>query len=90
MSVKFKERTQWYKIFYVAKAIATAVYSKNMTKNNTDNFKQIRRLELGKKHLFATYLVQVYLSIQSSGKPIEHFLVDDQFLSLHLITLNIY
>ena len=24
-------------------------------------------------------LVQVYVSIQGSGKPIEHFLVDDQF-----------
>ena len=35
VSVKFKESTQWYKIFYVATAIATAVYSKNMhmTKN---------------------------------------------------------
>ena len=40
VSVKFKESTQWYKIFYVATAIATAVYSKNMTKN-TDYFKHI-------------------------------------------------
>ena len=27
-------------------------------------------------------LVQVYVSIQSSGKPIEHFLADDQFSHL--------
>ena len=40
VSVKFKESTQWYKIFYVATAIATAVYSKNITKN-TDYFKHI-------------------------------------------------
>ena len=40
MSVKFKESIQWFKIFYVARAIATAVYSKNMTKN-TDYFKHI-------------------------------------------------
>ena len=40
VSIKFKESTQWYKIFYVATAIATAVYSKNMTKN-TDYFKHI-------------------------------------------------
>ena len=40
MSVKFKESTQWYKFFYVATAIATVVYSKNMTKN-TDYFKHI-------------------------------------------------
>ena len=40
MRVKFKESTQWYKIFYVATAIATAVYSKNMTKN-TYYFKHI-------------------------------------------------
>lgn len=33
MSVKFKESTQWYKFFNVETAIATAVYSKNMTKN---------------------------------------------------------
>ena len=32
-------------------------------------------------------LVQVYVSIQSSGKPIEHFLAVDQFLSLHFIKL---
>ena len=36
VSVQFKKSTQWYKIFYVAKA----VYSKNMTKN-TDYFKYI-------------------------------------------------
>ena len=54
-----------------------------------------RRLEQGQKHLFATLslmpptrqsnvfdLVQVYVSIQSSGKPIEHFLADDQFSHL--------
>ena len=40
MSVRFKESTQWYKIFYVATAIATAVYSKDMTKN-TDYFKHL-------------------------------------------------
>ena len=40
MSVKLKETTQWYKIFYVAMAIAETVYSKNMTKN-TDYFKHI-------------------------------------------------
>ena len=34
-------------------------------------------------------MVQVYVSIQSSGKPIEHFLVDDQFEFRHLI-LYIY
>ena len=32
--MKFKESTQWYsKVFYVATAMETAVYSKNMTKN---------------------------------------------------------
>ena len=40
VSVKFKESKGWYKIFYVATAIATAVYSKNMTKH-TDYFKHI-------------------------------------------------
>ena len=30
--MKFKESTQWYKFFYAATAIATGVYSKNMTK----------------------------------------------------------
>ena len=34
-------------------------------------------------------LVQVYVSIQSSGKPTEHFLVDDQFEFRHFI-LDIY
>ena len=33
MSVKFKESTQWYKLFYGATAIGKAVYHKNMTKN---------------------------------------------------------
>ena len=33
MSVKFKESTQWYNIFYVATAIATYVYSQKVTKN---------------------------------------------------------
>ena len=33
MSVKFKESTQWYKIFHVATPIATTVYYKNVTKN---------------------------------------------------------
>ena len=33
MSVKFKESAQWYKYFYVATAIATAVYHQNVTKN---------------------------------------------------------
>ena len=33
MSVKVKKSTQWYKFVYVATAIATAVNSKNMTKN---------------------------------------------------------
>ena len=33
MSVKFKESTQWYNIFYVATAIATVVYSKKVTTN---------------------------------------------------------
>ena len=33
MSVKFKGGTQWYKFFYVATAIATAVYHKNVIKN---------------------------------------------------------
>ena len=47
VSVKFKESTQWYKIFYVATAIATAVYSKNMTKN-TDYFKHILDVALAK------------------------------------------
>ena len=31
-----------------------------------------------------------YVSIQSSGKPIEHFLADDQFLSLHFICKCMY
>jgi len=30
MSVKFKESTQWYKIFHVATPIATTVYYKNV------------------------------------------------------------
>ena len=30
-------------------------------------------------------LVQVYVSIQSSGQPIEHFLVDDQYEFRHFI-----
>ena len=33
MSVKFKESKQPFKCFYVAMAIATAVYHKNVTKN---------------------------------------------------------
>ena len=33
MSVKFKDSTLWYKIFYVATPIETTVYYKNMTKN---------------------------------------------------------
>ena len=33
MSVKFKESLQWYKFFYVATAIAKAVFHKNVTKN---------------------------------------------------------
>ena len=47
VSVKFMESTQWYKIFYVATAIATAVYSKNMTKN-TDYFKHILTIPCNK------------------------------------------
>ena len=35
-------------------------------------------------------LVQVYVSIQSSGKPIEHFLVDDQFEFRHFILYLLY
>ena len=35
-------------------------------------------------------LVQVYVSIQSSGKPMEHFLADEQFLSLHFKFFIIY
>ena len=37
MRVKAKKSTQWYKFVYVATAIATAVNSKNMTKN-TDQY----------------------------------------------------
>ena len=33
MSVKFKERTQWYNFFHVATPIATTVYYKNVAKN---------------------------------------------------------
>jgi len=33
MSVKFKESSQWYKIFHVVTPIATTVYYKNVTKN---------------------------------------------------------
>jgi len=33
MSVKFKESTQWYKIFYVATPLATTVYYKIVTQN---------------------------------------------------------
>ena len=34
LSAKFKQTTEWYKFFfYVATAIATVVYRKNMTKN---------------------------------------------------------
>ena len=33
MSVKVKKGTQWYKFFYVATAMATAVYHKNVIKN---------------------------------------------------------
>ena len=36
-SVKFKESTQWYNIFYIAKAIATVVYSQKVT-TNRDQF----------------------------------------------------
>ena len=35
-------------------------------------------------------LVQVYVSIQSSGKPIEHFLADDQFMYLSRYFTYIY
>jgi len=31
MTVKFKESTQWYKIFHIATPIATTVYYKNVT-----------------------------------------------------------
>ena len=33
MSVKFKERTLWYNLFYVATAIATVVYSQKVSTN---------------------------------------------------------
>ena len=33
-------------------------------------------------------LVQVYISTQSSGKPIQHFVVDDQFKHLSGIYLS--
>ena len=33
MSVKFKESTQWYSIFYIETAIATVVYSQKVTTN---------------------------------------------------------
>ena len=48
MSVKFKESTQWYKIFHVA----TTAYYKNVTKN-IDNFNIYERnyLENNFKHM---------------------------------------
>ena len=33
MSVKFKESTQWYILFYVATAIAKVIYSQKVTTN---------------------------------------------------------
>ena len=42
MSVKFKESTQWYNLFYMAKAIATVVYSQKMT-TNRDSFNKYER-----------------------------------------------
>ena len=33
MDLKFKESTQWYNFFYLATAIAKAVYHKNVTKS---------------------------------------------------------
>ena len=34
--------------------------------------------------------MNVFDLVQSSGKPIEHFLADDQFLSLHFIYIYMY
>ena len=37
LSVKFKESTRWYNLFYIVTAIATVVYSQKMT-TNRDQF----------------------------------------------------
>ena len=68
MSVNFEESTQWYKIFYVATAIAAAVYSKNMTKN-TDYFKHILTILCNKA--VKRFPTRLGLLI---GKEKEHFL----------------